>query len=78
MEHVQILDTIKNPGPKPEEPGDDPGHESGGARSKWLAKRHTMANWLRASRRFQLAEKAKIINQTMLIRFTHSTNPMRK
>lgn len=60
MAHVQILDTIKDPGPKPDDPGDEPTGSSE-LRMIWFKKNREHSDWLVNSRRFQLAQKIKLI-----------------
>lgn len=59
---MRILDSIKDPGPCPEVPGDkEPINPA--ERVKWRKQMWEYGDWLDKSRRFQLATKVKLLEE---------------
>lgn len=64
--YENILDGVKDPGPRPPEPGNEPPQQERGEHLKWQAAAKIMNEWLDAQRLFVLADGAKELRDSSL------------
>lgn len=61
IERVNIVDTVKDPGPPVEDPGPRPAGETTEVVRAWEMKMLSYGDWVKQNRRFQLAKNVKAL-----------------